>query len=245
MAAYGLLLPAQVLLLPRPDGRGAINVHASLLPRWRGAAPVERALMAGDRQTGVCLMQMEPSLDTGPVFARQALPIEPEHTGASLERALAELGGELLVQHFDALLEGTLTLQPQAAEGVTYAHKLTAADSIADFRKPAARLSREVRALCERKPLTATLEGEPVRLLRARDAGPQARDGGGHDAAPGTIVAVGRREFSIACGERSTLAISELQLTRGKGRVMPVAAAVNGYPDLLVTGRRFDLPAPA
>ena len=128
VAAYGLILPAQVLALPR---LGCINVHASLLPRWRGAAPIERAIMAGDRETGVCIMQMDAGLDTGPVLSQQRVAIEPEHTAQPLEQALAEVGAALLIKTLRGL---PAPAQPQPTEGITYADKLTAADRVANWR---------------------------------------------------------------------------------------------------------------
>ncbi len=235
VAAYGLLLPERALRAPGKDGRGAVNVHPSLLPRWRGAAPVERAIMAGDACTGVCLMQMVARLDAGPVFARASLAIAPTDTAAVLEARLAELGAELLIAHFDALLAGTLQPEPQPETGVTYAERLRPSDFQADFTGSAAQLARAVRALVDRKALTARLDGEPVKLCAA-----EAIESPDPAARPGTIVALDRRRVTVACGE-GALGVTRVRLARGSGRVQAVADVLNGYPDLFRVGKRFQV----
>jgi methionyl-tRNA formyltransferase len=145
VAAYGLILPQAVLDLPR---FGCINIHASLLPRWRGAAPIQRALLAGDTETGVCIMQMEAGLDTGPVLMREALPIAPDDSTGSLHDRLADLGARLAVAALSGL---PLPAQPQPAEGVTYAHKIEKAESLIDWSRPAADIDRQVRAFSPRR----------------------------------------------------------------------------------------------
>lgn len=236
VAAYGLLLPPRALMAAGKDGRGAVNVHPSLLPRWRGAAPVERALMAGDEHTGVCLMQMVERLDAGPVFARASLPIEPSHTAATLEADLADLGADLLLEHFEALRTGALLPEPQPESGVTHARKLGRKDFEADFSKDAAELARAVRALVDRKALTAQLEGEPIKLLAAE----ATLDTHGH-APPGTIVALDRDAMTIACG-RGALAVTHVKLARGSGKVQSIADVSNGHPGLFAPGKRFAVP---
>ena len=226
VAAYGLILPDHVLDAPR---LGCLNVHASLLPRWRGAAPVERAIMAGDTETGVCLMQMDAGLDTGPVYTCKRVVIGAEETGGELEGRLALLGGELLRNLLPKI--ETLTPEPQSGSGATYAHKLTAADALIDWRHSADQITRQIRALVDRRPATAlAASGEVrIRILAAKaDADP-------HDRHPGTILRADRQGLVIACGS-GLLRITRLQLNRGKGTAMDAAAAANGYPDLLSAG---------
>src|SRR5690606_27181454 len=144
VAAYGLLLPPTVLQLPR---LGCLNIHASLLPRWRGAAPIQRAIMAGDTQTGISIMQMDEGLDTGPVLLQRAVPIEPADTAGSLHDRLAELGAEAICEVLDRLAAGAIVARPQPAEGATYAHKITREDACVDWARPAAEVERLLRAL--------------------------------------------------------------------------------------------------
>lgn len=143
VAAYGLILPQWVLDLPR---YGCLNIHASLLPRWRGAAPIQRAIDAGDSETGVTIMQMDAGLDTGPMLLYRALPITEAHTAGQLHDDLAALGAEAIVAALQQLNEGRLTPQPQPTEGVTYAEKLQRAESVIDYAWPAARIARRIRA---------------------------------------------------------------------------------------------------
>ncbi|MCB1684842.1 MAG: methionyl-tRNA formyltransferase [Pseudomonadales bacterium] len=149
VAAYGLLLPAHILTAPR---LGCVNVHASLLPRWRGAAPVERAIMAGDETTGVCIMRMDEGLDTGPVYARVELPIAADISGGELETELAKLGAELLIDVLPRL--ETLMPQPQSEVGANYARKLSPADSRVDWQRSAWEIERQIRAMRDRAPVT-------------------------------------------------------------------------------------------
>ncbi len=144
VVAYGLLLPQAVLDLPP---LGCLNVHASLLPRWRGAAPIERALLAGDTETGLTIMRMEAGLDTGPILLQCPVAIDPRDTGASLRDRLADLAGPLLLQALDGLTRGTLTARPQPAEGVTYARKLEKRDALIDWQRAAAQIERQIRSL--------------------------------------------------------------------------------------------------
>lgn len=226
VAAYGLLLPPAALGCPR---LGCINVHASLLPRWRGAAPVERSLIAGDRQTGVSIMQMEAGLDTGPVFATAAIDIAPRATGAALENELAGLGAGLLLDVLPDLEH--LTARPQQGPA-TYARKLGPGDSVAEWRRSADELDRRIRALAHRAPLHATLEGTRVQLLAAA-----ARDTAGAGE-PGTILAAGKHEILVACGS-GALALESLKVIRGKARVLTPRDARNGFPSLFRPGARF------
>ncbi|MGB4066136.1 MAG: methionyl-tRNA formyltransferase [Azonexus sp.] len=224
VAAYGLILPQVVLDLPR---FGCINIHGSLLPRWRGAAPIQRALLAGDAVTGVCIMQMEAGLDTGPVLLRGAFPIEASDTTASLHDRLAELGAQLVVE---ALGKLPLQAQPQPADGVTYAHKIEKAEALIDWSKSAAELDRHIRAFNPFPGAQALFGGQTVKLWHAR---PVVGDG-----EIGAILAVDRSSVVVACGE-GALAITELQKAGGKR--LPVQQFLAGHP--LKVGDRFDIPA--
>jgi methionyl-tRNA formyltransferase len=225
VAAYGLLLPGHVLRAPR---HGCVNVHASLLPRWRGAAPVERAIMAGDEVTGVSIMQMDEGLDTGPVFSRAELPISPECSGGELEAELAKLGAAALRECL-AHLEDWAP-EPQGA-GASYAPKLSPADSEIDWTRPARRLADQVRALRDRQPARVRIGEVIVQVLESRPGIDEPRP----DTAPGTIVATSKRAITVACGE-GVLEITRLKLNRGKGTPLDAAAALNGYRELFAPG---------
>ena len=224
VAAYGLILPQFVLDLPR---FGCLNIHASLLPRWRGAAPIQRALLAGDAATGVCIMQMEAGLDTGPVLLREAFPIASDDTSAMLHDRLAALGAKLVVE---ALGKLPLPAAPQPAEGVTYAQKIEKAEALIDWTRSAAELDRHLRAFNPFPGAQALFAGQTVKLWRAT---PVAASG-----EMGQILAVDRSTIVVACGE-GALAISELQKAGGKR--LPVQQFLAGHP--LKVGDRFDLPA--
>jgi methionyl-tRNA formyltransferase len=221
VVAYGLLLPQKVLDIPR---HGCWNVHASLLPRWRGAAPIQRAVEAGDAQTGVCLMQMEKGLDTGPVLLRHALQIEAEERAGTLHDRLAALGAQLLRDGLGLLRAGLRPVpQPQAEEGVSYAHKLDKAEAKLDWTQPAELLARRVRAFSPWPVAEGELLGERVRIHAARAlASPGPLE-------PGTVVAAGREGIDVACGS-GVLRLLELQ--REGGRVLDAAAYVNARPAL-------------
>lgn len=232
VAAYGLILPGSVLKAPR---LGCLNVHASLLPRWRGAAPVERAIMAGDRETGVCLMQMDEGLDTGPVYVCQAVRIGELETGSELEARLARLGAELLVATLPKLTR--MNPAPQAKQGITYASKITAADSELDWQAGALATARRIRALSERQPVTLyAREGEEWIRIRLLGAATGSSDRSG--AKPGTILSVGTAGLELACPDGSVI-VQSVQLNRGKGRPMTPQAAANGYPALFAAGSRL------
>jgi methionyl-tRNA formyltransferase len=207
VVAYGLILPQSVLDIPE---HGCWNVHASLLPRWRGAAPIQRAIEAGDTRTGVCLMQMEKGLDTGPVLLAQALDIGPEETGGQLHDRLSELGARVLSDAL-GLLRATLQLppHPQPAEGVTYAHKLDKAEAKLDWSQPATVLANKVRAFNPWPVAEAQLAGERVRVHAARALDET------HDAAPGSVLHAGREGIDIACG-KGVLRLQTLQRDGGK-----------------------------
>ncbi len=216
VVAYGLLLPPKLLEIPQ---YGCWNVHASLLPRWRGAAPIQRAIEAGDSETGVCLMQMEAGLDTGPVLLRKALPIAPAMTGGELHDALSILGAQVLADGLKLQRLGVrLQPVPQPQEGVSYAHKLEKADARLDWSQPAPRLADKVRAFVPWPVAEATLAGERVRI-HAATALPLA-----HDSAPGSVLFAGREGIDIACGE-GALRIRTLQ--RDGGRAITAADYLN------------------
>ncbi len=224
VAAYGLILPQAVLDMPR---FGCINIHASLLPRWRGAAPIQRALLAGDAETGVCIMQMEAGLDTGPVLLRGAFPIEATDTTASLHDRLAGLGARLCVEVLGKL---PLPADAQPAEGVTYAHKIEKAEAVIDWTKPAIELDRHIRAFNPFPGAQALFGGQTVKLWQAS---PVAGSG-----PLGRVLAVDKKQIVIACGD-GALAVSELQKAGGKR--LPVQQFLAGHP--LKVGDRFDIPA--
>lgn len=224
VAAYGLILPQTVLDLPR---HGCINIHASLLPRWRGAAPIQRAIQAGDTETGVCIMQMEAGLDTGPVLLREALPITEGDTAASLHDRLAELGARLIV---DALRNLPLTPCPQPSDGVTYAAKIDKAESMLDWRLPALQLSRQVRAFNPFPGTLAYLDGTSVKIWKAV---PDANGG-----VPGTVLSANKDGIVVACGE-GALRLCELQKAGGKR--LEAAQFLAGTP--IAVGSVFSLPS--
>lgn len=232
VAAYGLILPPHILQAPR---LGCLNVHASLLPRWRGAAPVERAMMAGDAETGVCLMQMDEGLDTGAVYCCRELPIDPAETGGQLEGRLAEAGVRLLLDLLPVIESRSPTPQPDA--GATYAAKLSPSDSEPDLGASARALARQVRALSDRQPvvLFAQDDAGPVRI---RCLGSARAESSAGSEPPGTIVRIDKAGLWLACGT-GQLCIPQIQLNRGKGTPLPAKAAANGYPGVLHTGARL------
>jgi methionyl-tRNA formyltransferase len=222
VVAYGLILPRKVLAIPR---LGCWNVHASLLPRWRGAAPIQRALLAGDAHTGVCLMQMQAGLDTGPVLLERALAIEATDTGGSLHDKLAALGAQVLGEGLDRLLGGVaLPATAQAETGVTYAHKLDKAEARLDWRESAHTLERKVRAFDPWPVAEAEIDGDLVRIWKASS---QAQGSAGRE--PGSIVHAGRDGIDIACAD-GVLRILELQ--RAGGRRISAADYLNARPEL-------------
>ncbi len=214
VAAYGLLLPAGVLTIPR---HGCLNIHASLLPRWRGAAPIQRAILAGDEKTGITIMQMDVGLDTGDMCLVHEVPIASDDTAQSLHDKLAQRGGTAIVEALQLLQAGALPRQPQDNGLATYASKLTKAEGQIDWSAEAVCIERAIRAY-QPFPVAYTLwHGEPLRLFQA-----QLREGRG---VPGTVLAAGKDGIEVACG-RGSLLLTELQKTGGKR--MPVAAFLSG-----------------
>jgi methionyl-tRNA formyltransferase len=221
VVAYGLLLPQRILEIPK---FGCWNVHASLLPRWRGAAPIQRAIEAGDRETGACLMQMEKGLDTGPVLLRQSIAVGESETGGQLHDRLSELGAQVLADGLGLLRAGIRPVpQPQPAEGATYAHKLDKAEAKLDWRLPAAVLANKVRAFNPWPMAEAELSGERVRIHGAVALPLE------HRATPGTVLAAGRDGIDVACGE-GALRIRVLQ--RPGGKAITAADYLNARRDL-------------
>ena len=225
VAAYGIILPQAVLDIPT---YGCLNIHASLLPRWRGAAPIHRAIEAGDAETGITIMQMDAGLDTGDMLLKRAIPIRADATTASLHDALATLGGEMIVEALARLPDG-LARTPQPEEGVTYAHKIDKAESRIDWRRPAIELDRAVRAFNPFPGAVAELGGITLKLW---EAAPCDRQG-----APGEVLQADADGLVIACGE-GALKITTAQKP-GKKR-QPVGDVLQGLE--LVPGMVCDLP---
>lgn len=215
VAAYGLILPQAVLDLPR---LGCLNIHGSLLPRWRGAAPIHRAIEAGDAETGITIMQMEAGLDTGPMLLKQALPILPDDTTASLHDKLATLGGEMIVTALRALEKGPLpaTVQPEA--GVTYAHKIDKTESALDFRLPATVLARKLRAFNPFPGGAATVNGTTLKLWAGEAVAGQGL--------PGTVLTADATGVVVACGE-GALRLTVLQKPGSKR--LPASEFLRGF----------------
>jgi len=211
VAAYGLILPPWLLALPR---LGCLNIHASLLPRWRGAAPIQRAIEAGDVETGITIMQMDAGLDTGDMLLAARMPILADDSAGTLQERLAACGAQLILQALDDAGRGALSRTPQAADGVTYAHKMAKAEGAIDWSRPAAEIERRLRAFDPQPGCHFDLDGQAVKLWRARVIG-------GFGTPPGTIEAVGDR-LRVACGDGQALELLELQ--RPGGRRQDVAA---------------------
>jgi methionyl-tRNA formyltransferase len=210
VAAYGLLFPPELLALPR---HGCVNVHASLLPRWRGASPVQSAILSGDSETGISLMRMEAGLDTGPVYARHSIDIGPAETAGGLTERLGELGGQLLARHLPQILDGSLRPMAQDESRATYAGKIDKAEARLDFSLAAVQLERQVRAYDPEPGAWFMLQNERVKCWKAEVAPGNSQ----HLALPGTVLEVNSEGIEIACGE-GALRLLELQRP-GKGRI--------------------------
>ena len=207
VVAYGLILPQAVLDAPR---LGCLNIHASLLPRWRGAAPIHRAIMAGDSETGVAIMQMEAGLDTGPVLTRARTPILPEDTTATLHDRLSQMGADLIVQ---TLARMPLPATAQASDGVTYAQKIDKSEARIDWTRPAAQIDRQIRALSPFPGAWTMVGAERIKLLQSRVVAGQGQPA---EVLPG---------FTIACGEG---AVQIITAQREGKRPMPAAEILRG-----------------
>ena len=214
VAAYGLILPKPVLEAPR---LGCLNVHASLLPRWRGAAPIQRAILAGDRETGVTIMQMDEGLDTGPMLLSELVSIGPQTTATALHDQLATVGARLIVRALRGLGDGALLARPQPAEGATYAKKLAREEGRIDWSQPAADLERRVRALNPAPGVWIERGGERIKVLAASVVE------GSTAAPPGTVLDA---DLSIACGSG---ALRPTRLQRAGRAAVDAAAFLRGY----------------
>ncbi|MEQ8655079.1 MAG: methionyl-tRNA formyltransferase [Kiloniellales bacterium] len=212
VVAYGLILPRAILEAPR---LGCINLHASLLPRWRGAAPIQRAILAGDAESGASIMQMDEGLDSGPVLAQRAVPITAETTGQSLHDALAESGAALLVETLASLAAGKSNAKPQPSTGITYAHKLSREESRLDWQQPAVQLERQVRAFTPWPGSQFGFQGVQIKVKAALLA-----EGSGE---PGTVL---DENLTVACGAR---ALRLLSLQRPGKAPQPAEAFLRGF----------------
>ena len=229
VAAYGLILPQWVLDAPT---HGCLNIHASLLPRWRGAAPIHRAIEAGDSETGITIMQMDAGLDTGDMLLTERLPIGPSDTTGSLHDKLAALGGRMIVEALELVACGGLSPVKQPGEGVTYAHKIEKHEAAIDWDQPASLIAQRILAFNPFPGAAAQLDGEVLKVWAASPL--QAV----HDALPGTVLTVNGDSFSVAA-HGGSLGITEVQ--RPGGKRMKVADFLRGFD--LKPGMRFEKPA--
>jgi len=203
VAAYGQLFPPEVLSIPRV---ACVNLHGSLLPRWRGAAPIQSAILTGDSETGITLMQMEAGLDTGPVYASAVTPIQTNDTGGSLHDCLAQLGAKLMMQHIDAILDGSLKAEPQAEVGISHAPRIMKADGRIDWQRSAVEIDRQIRAFNPWPVAQTTVGGQQLRCwMSAIDSQP-----GGAEM-PGTVLGIDDEALRVQTGD-GVLLLSSLQL---------------------------------
>lgn len=229
VAAYGLILPQWVLDAP---AKGCLNIHASLLPRWRGAAPIHRAIEAGDADTGVTIMQMDAGLDTGDMLLRETLAIDPSDTTGTLHDKLALLGGRLIVEALELAACGGLKAEPQPEAGVTYAHKIDKAEAAIDWQERADTIARRVRAFNPAPGAVGQFEGEAVKVWAAHV---EQEDAGA--ASAGRVLTVDAMGIRVATG-RGVLCLTELQ--RAGGKRLPVADFLRGFA--MSPGQSFDVP---
>jgi len=211
VVAFGQLLPVDVLEFPR---HGCVNIHASLLPRWRGAAPIQRAIEAGDNETGICLMQMEAGLDTGPVFSTAKTAISPTDTAQTLHDRLASMGANLLVRDLENIVSGSRVAAPQPSDGVTYAAKITPHDCQIDWTKSAQEITRKIRAFSPHPGTFSMWEGRRIKIFAAREikSSPPVTP-----LPPGTVISAAGGEITIQSGDH-VIALDDLQL-EGKKRM--------------------------
>jgi len=237
VVAYGLILPPAALQCP---SLGCINIHASLLPRWRGAAPIQRALLAGDAKTGVTIMRMEAGLDTGPMLAVREMDIGARDTAKTLHDRLARVGAELIGETLDGLARGRVREVPQPSAGITYAEKISKAEALIDWRRDALEIWRRVRAFNPWPIAETRLDGVQLRIweaeLRGSDAELRGGDAGMPETAPGTVVAATEDGIDVACG-RGALRILRLQLAGRK-----LLAAHEFIKGQRLDGARFAAP---
>jgi methionyl-tRNA formyltransferase len=223
VVAYGLILPQAVLNIP---AKGCLNIHASLLPRWRGAAPIQRAIEAGDTETGITIMQMEAGLDTGPMLLKKALPITGDDTAATLHDRLADLGAAMIVETLSTLNQLTPIIQPEV--GVTYARKIEKSEAVVSWTEDAATISRKIHAFNPFPGMVATLRGTPIKLWQATLGGTTG------DAIPGTVLAANSQGIVIAAA-KDAICVTNLQKPGGKR--LPAADFLAGFE--IATGDRF------
>lgn len=227
VAAYGVLLPQVVLDIPR---LGCINVHASLLPRWRGAAPIQRAILAGDSLTGITIMQMDAGLDTGDMLYKAECPISPNDTGASLHNRLALLGGDALLSVVDSMRDNEpLSATPQNSADSTYARKLSKEEAKLDWQEPAEMLLRKIRAFNATPVAYAVLGDDTLRIWQAREVEHEVSL-----APPGTILDASKDGISVVCGDGHVLQLETLQLPGGKA--LPAAQLLNARREQFAAG---------
>ncbi len=231
VAAYGLILPQAVLEIPR---LGALNIHASLLPRWRGAAPIQRALLAGDAETGITIMRMDAGLDTGPMLLREAVPIDGQDNAGSLHDRLAGLGARLIVTALERLQAGSLPELPQPKDGATYARKIDKAEARIDWQQSAQELSRKVRAFSPSPGAVTTVDGKEIKIWRVRES-TTATAPPPVQLQPGEICAVSDEAIRVACGSGE---LELLELQRPGGKRLPVGTFLRGFA--LVKGACFE-----
>jgi methionyl-tRNA formyltransferase len=227
VAAYGLILPSPVLHMPR---KGCLNIHASLLPRWRGAAPIQRAILAGDDETGITIMQMDEGLDTGAMLYKKTCPITPLDTAQTLHDKLAKLGAEAIIEALRKLAQGSLSGVAQDATLATYAAKLNKSEARLDWTQTAAQLARAVRAYNPVPVAYSSLHGTTIKIWQASESA----QGQGE---PGTVLAIDKRGIQVACGH-GALSLETLQ--RPNGKSLPVTQFVQGF--MVKVGDRFTTP---
>lgn len=231
VAAYGLILPQAVLDIPK---MGCLNIHASLLPRWRGAAPIQRAILAGDTETGITIMQMNAGLDTGDMLSTSTCPIEQNETGGSLHNKLATLGASSLLDTLNELQTGNISPVAQDATQATYAHKLEKQEAQLDWTQPADQLDRQIRAFNPWPVAFFIVNDQIVRVWHAEVINKQGSSDTGPDTIPGTVLRADKKGIDIACGENS---LRLLQLQPPGKKTMDAAAFLNGRSEWLTPGK--------
>lgn len=227
VAAYAMLLPAGILRIPR---LGCINIHPSLLPRWRGAAPIQRTVFAGDTITGVSIMQMDPGLDTGPILLQRQYVLDPEETSQTLHDKMARLGADALIETLDLLAQGQLEAKPQDHSLATYAHKISKEEALIDWMRPAEELAHEIRAFNPWPVAHTSWKGQNLRIWKAKVVSHNQQ------AEPRTILHAGRDGIDVATGG-GVLRLLSLQLPGGK--ILSVADFYNAKHADLIVGQHF------